>query len=503
MRRQQPGGYADFAPDAKGRANYSGYDLTGRLEDNVSLMKAIFEGDDTVIYRNAENKNARLKCVAVYIEGMVDTKLMSLNLIKPLMEEDVNARLANMADIEARLVTCNEVRRVAQIEDMVKAVMAGSAVLFVDGEKEALTVGVKGFATRAIDEPDSEKALVGPREGFTEALVTNLSMVRRKLQTPDLKFSISSIGTRSPARVCIGYLDSLVDKRVLEDILERLGKIEIDAALGANYIAEHIRDHRFSPFETIGTTEKPDTVAACLLEGRVAIFLDGSPTTLTAPYLFIENFQSSDDYYLNFFFANMGRFLRILGFILSVSVPAVYIALVNFHQEVIPSPLMLTIATTTAGVPFPTVFECFSLLIVFEILRETGIRSSNKIGQALSIVGGLVIGQAAVEAKIVSAPMVIVVAMTGITGLIMPKLQGAILVMRFGALTMASISGLLGFYFVWVMALIHLLSLHSFGYPYVRDFFRDDRFLSKDSFIRAPIFSMKMRPGFSRDRVRR
>lgn len=487
-----------------GEVDYSEFKVTSQLDENIQSLKNIFQSDDTVRYRSFENQQLKLKCAIVYIDGMANQQMINLNIIRPIQEWDSPlSGWVGIGDVERQLLTGSEVAAETDFSELVKAALYGDTILFVDGQAQALVIGSKGFSTRGIAEPDSEKALKGPREGFNEAIMTNLSLVRRKLQTTDLKCVFSSLGTRSNTRVCLCYLDSLVDQGVLEDLRARLEKVDMDGVLDANYIIESIQDHRMSPFKTIGSTEKPDTVAARLLEGRIAVFVDGTPMVLTVPYLFIENFQSPDDYYLNFYFASLGRILRIIGFWLTVSVPAIYIALVNYHEEIIPSPMMLAIASATAGVPFPTVMECIGMLILFEILRETGIRSSNKIGQALSIVGGLVVGQAAVEAKIVSAPMVIIVALTGITGMIIPKLNGANIILRFFCIGMAALGGLLGYYAAMLVLLIHLLSLDSFGYPYVRDFFPAKLPYPDDAGVRAPMWDMKDRPTFAADRRRR
>jgi spore germination protein KA len=262
----------------------------------------------------------------------------------------------------------------------------------------------------------------------------NLSMLRRKLRTTDLKMEYKTFGTRSKTKACICYLGSLVNKDVLAELNKRLESFSIDGTLDVNYISEMIRDAPISPFKTIGSTERPDVVAAKLLEGRVALFLDGTPVVLTMPIFFIESFQSDDDYYLNYYFASIGRILRIMAFFIATSIPAIYIALVDFHQEMLPTPLLISISAARQGVPFPTVVEAICMLAVFELLRESGSRMPTMMGQALSIVGSLVIGQAAVEAKIVSAPIIIIAAASGIAGLMIPRLKGAIILLRLFAL---------------------------------------------------------------------
>jgi spore germination protein KA len=269
-----------------------------------------------------------------------------------------------------------------------------------------------------------------------------------------------------------------------------------------NYLNEYIKDAPLSPFKTIGITERPDIVAAKLLEGRIAIFLDGTPTVLTLPYLFIENFQSNEDYYVNYWYSSFSRILRIAAFFLTTCVPAVYIAAVTCQQEILPTPLILSISIARQGVPFPTILEAILMLLIFEILKETGVRMSANIGQALSIVWALVVGQAAVEAKIASAPIIIVVATTGITGLIIPRLSMAVIMLRMAFLLLSCVLGVFGLIMGLMGLLIYLVDMRSFGL----DAFHNpsmklqDR---KDTFFRAPWWLMKTRPeGLSDDAVR-
>ncbi|MDF2568055.1 MAG: spore germination protein, partial [Oscillospiraceae bacterium] len=277
----------------------------------------------------------------------------------------------------------------------------------------------------------------------------------------------------------------------------------IDALLDSNYIAEYIKDAPYSPFKTVGISEKPDVIAGKLLEGRIAIIVDGSPVVLTVPFLIIENFQTADDYYLNFYFASIARILRILGFFLSISVPAVYVSLVTYHREMLPTPLALSIAQARQGVPLPTFVECFVMLLVFEIIRETGIRMPSNVGQALSVVGALVIGQAAVQAKFISAPMVIIVALTAITGLINQQIQGISILSRFALLCVSGIMGLYGYMFGIIILIIHLLGVRSFGVDYTSQMLAYNSQGMKDIYVRSFWKKMKTRPYFeTKDNVR-
>ena len=493
-------------PDAAGNMDYGGAVLTSSLDENAALIRRIFADDATVIERRVENRlRPKARCCVFFIDGMADNQVVDEYIVKPIVGSAALGLSDDPAEELSRdVLVANDVRRESAVETLVSDILSGDTLVFADGSSEALIISTKGYKTRAVSEPDAEKALRGPREGFTESLLVNLSLVRRKLHTPDLKMKFRTFGTRSNTKACLVYLESLTDPDLLAELERRLDRIDIDGVLDTNYISELIKDAPRSPFKTIGTTERPDVVAGKLLEGRIALILDGTPVALTLPYLFIENFQSDDDYYLNYYFASMGRLLRILGFLFSLSIPAVYVAFTTFHREMIPTNLALSVMQAHQGIPFPTFLECFLMLIIFEIIRETGIRMPSNIGQALSIVGALVIGQAAVQAKFISAPMVIVVAITAITGLINPKVKGATILFRFLSLFAAAILGLFGFAFVFAALMIHLYSLESFGVVYMSQVSSVRPQEMKDNAVRAPWAFMKTRPVFERrDPVRK
>lgn len=274
----------------------------------------------------------------------------------------------------------------------------------------------------------------------------------------------------------------------------RLDKIDIDAILDSGYIQQLIQDSPLSIFKTIGNTERPDVVAAKLLEGRIAVVVDGSPDVLTLPFLFMEYFQEADDYYLSYIFASINRFLRGLGVFFSTSIPAIYAAIITFHQEMIPSPMLLSISSSRQGVPFPTIVEMLILLFAFEVIREAGMRLPSPMSQSVSIVGAIIMGQAAVEARVFSAPMVIVVSVTGITGLLTLKLKGATIVIRLILLMLSGFMGLYGYTFGVSGFFIYMFSLRSFGVPYMLEYGSINSVDLKDTFIRAPWWYMTFRP---------
>lgn len=492
------------SPDSTGRIPYESYSLGKRLDDNVALMKEFFGEDDTFRMRRVGNRHdpAFRGCV-MFFDGMVNARIINEDIIDPLINSELKGNISLIGRISESIISGNDVQRTGDVKKLAEAIMYGDSLVFADGCDEALIVNSKGFTVRSISEPDDDKSLLGPREGFTESLMINLSMLHRKLQTPDLKLKFRTFGTRTNTKACICYLGSLVRPEILETLEKRLDEIHADGTLEANYIQERIKDSPGSIFKTTGQSEKPDIIASKILEGRIAILLDGTPMALTVPYLFVENFQAPDDYYLNFYYGSFGRLLRLLGLLITTGVPAIYVALLGFHQEMIPTTLMFSLTASTKGTPFPTIVEVLGMLAVFEILRETGLRMSNKIGSALSIVGALVLGQAAVEAKFVSAPTVIIVAMTTITGMMLPRMKLSVLVIRALFLIAAATIGIYGYYLSMLALLFYLLGMKSFGIEYTSQLFSPGGGRMRDIYLRHPFRSMTRRPlHMARDEIR-
>jgi spore germination protein KA len=479
--------------------------LSKTIEENIKIIKSIFENDQTLIVRKVQNPEEPYPefCV-IYVDGMVNNIIVNEDVIKPLIKYKPDRMEKTTIDLIANQVTfSNSVDKTSDIDTIIQGIVYGDTILLIDGYAEALILNTKGWVTRSISEPDGEKVLKGPREGFNESILMNLSLVRRKIRTPDLKMEFKTFGTRTNTKACICYLDSLVDKKVLNELKKRLDSFTIDGTLDSNYLCEFIKDSPCSPIKTIGSTERPDVVAGKLLEGRIALFLDGSPVVLTLPFLFIEYFQSDEDYYLNYFFTSIGRILRIVAFFITTSLPAIYVSLVTFHQEMLPTPLLVSISAARKGVPFPTSLEMILMLVAFEMLRESGARMPGMMGQTLSIVGALVIGQAAVEAKIFSAPIIIIVAFTGITGLMVPRSKSIDIILRFVLIFLSSLLGLYGYMFGILAFLIHVLQIESFGVAIMNSAYADTLQDSKDIFIRAPWWMMKKRPKYlSQNEVR-
>ena len=321
----------------------------------------------------------------------------------------------------------------------------------------------------------------------------NLTLLRRRIINPKLKFKFMKIGKQTKTQICVCYIDGIAQEPILEELMKRLNNIDIDGILDSGYIEEMIKDAPYSPFRTIINTERPDVVAGKLLEGRFAVMCDGSPIVLTLPSIFVEVFQSNEDYYDNFLYSSFVRMLRWLCFFISTSTSAIYVALVTFHQELIPTPLLISIYSARKGTPFPSIVEAMAMMIIFEILKEAGLRMPKQVGGAISIVGALVLGDAAVSARLVSAPIVIITAITGIASIMLPQVLGLVEI-RIIFLLLSSFLGLYGYIFGVMGLVLHMMSIRSFGIPYmlnVPSFSTQD---IKDTAMRAPWWNMYLRP---------
>lgn len=475
-----------------------------RLRDNVNAFKTLFEKDSIIRFRKFTFCGGIEACL-IYFDGMVNVELINDSIVRPLVLAKNIPTNENVTEyVYKNLLYSGEVKLVGEVHSAASSILYGDTLLLIEGNKTALIINTKGWRTRGISEPENERVLEGPREGFDEAAMFNAAMLRRRLKTPDFCAEMTNIGRRTDTLVFICYLKSLVNREVLRKLKSRLEKIDIDGILDSNYITELISDHPSSFFKTVGTTERPDVVCAQLLEGRIALIVDGTPMVITLPYLFSENFQSDEDYYINHSLASAGRLLRMLCFFLSFSAPAVFIALTTFHFELLPSAFALTVAKAREGVPFSTLTEALALTVVFEILRETGIRMPQSVGHALSIVGGLVVGQAAAEARIISVPMLIIVALSGICGLTVPRLKTAVFFMRFIMILAAGLFGLYGYIFTLLVFLIYILGMTSYGVDSSASLNSSEKNRFKDVFRRTGWQNMKTRPEIqNNDRVRK
>ncbi|MDI6880358.1 MAG: spore germination protein [Desulfitobacteriaceae bacterium] len=469
------------------------------LATNLKRLKGIYGVCPDFIIRQFEIGGGIAEAAVIFLEGMVERVLLNENLLKPLMIHYRPFQPAQNSFLDQILrvaLPVDVVRECVNLHDVIDHVLEGSVVLLVDGESRGLALEAAGFKSRVPEEPMTEAVVRGPREGFTEALHTNITLLRRRLKTPNLVLESMVLGRISHTQVVTGYVRGLAAPELVAEVKERLQRIDIDGILESNYLEEMLRDHPFSFFPQAITTERPDRVAANLLEGRVAILTENTPFVLIVPGEFVAHMQSPEDFYHHFVLGIFIRLLRWSAVAVSLLLPSVYVAVTSFHQEMIPTRLLLSIVAAREGVPFPAVVEALIMEITFEVLREAGVRLPRAVGQAVSIVGALVIGEAAVTAGVVSPLMVIVVALTGISSFLSPSFDLAISIriLRFPMMFLAGLLGLFGVAAGVLAILIHFAGMRSFGLPYLAGltpFHPDDW---KDAFIRAPIWMMRRRP---------
>jgi len=434
----------------------------------------------------------------VFIDGLVNSSAITEGILKPLLnggltrEESVASGSGALLEI-TRQVLCNaDTEEKEELSELISGCLSGNTMLLLHGVAKGLLISTKGWERRGVTEPQTESVIRGPREGFTENLRTNTALIRRKIKSPQLRIEHIIVGRKTLTDVCILYVAGVANIKVVEEVKNRLQSLKVDSILDAGYIEQYMEDSPFSIFATVAYSEKPDVIAAKMLEGRTAIIVDGSPFVLTVPMLFIESFQTAEDYYIRPYFATFSRVLRYIAFFISVFAPAIYIALTTYHQELIPTTLLLTVAKAREGTPFPAFLEALIMIFSFEVLREAGLRLPRPVGQAISIVGALIMGDAAVSAGLVGAPLVIAIALTAVTGFVVPMQSDAASILRLISMTLAAVLGGYGIAMGILAALVHLASLKSFGVPYFEGF-APSRDL-KDAIVREPLWMMTKRP---------
>ncbi len=481
--------------------NYT-LNINNNIEDNIMYVKEeMGDSGDIVIRQFKLGKNLRVKAALIYIEGLVDKKF-----IQSFMNEitnkvlDPNSHITldkNLLEYLASLpLSAGKAVEIFNFETLVLKVLSGYTVIMLDGYERSLAINTHHTEGRSVEEPTAEPVVRGPKESFVENIEVNTSLIRKRVRDKNLRIENYSIGRITKTNVNMVYIKGIVDEKIVREVRKRLERIDIDGVLDSNYIEELIQDAPYTPFPTMFSTERPDAVVASLLEGRVAICVDGSPFILLVPALFIQFFQASEDYYGYFITSSLIRMLRYFAYFLTMLVPALYIAMTTFHQEMIPTSLLISIAAQREGVPFPVFIEIIIMEIAFEIIRESSIRMPRAIGSAISIVGVLVIGQAAVEAGIISAFVVIIVSLTAISSFATPNNNMALTArtLRFAFIILAFSFGLYGIVMGLMVLILHLCSLRSFGVPYtspLTPFIGDEM---KDSVFRFPIWSMIFRP---------
>ncbi|MDT0122781.1 spore germination protein [Paenibacillus sp. RRE4] len=432
--------------------------LTGDLVIDEETLRAVFTDCSDVIFHSFETAGFT-SALCVYCVGLCDTERLERQVLTPVQE----------IGMEAAQVPLSSVKTVETSKEAAEAILEGEALLLLEGSNVATTYPLYKAANRSTEEPLAESTVRGARDGFTESLATNLSLVRKRLKTPALKFRTRTVGESSNTSIALAYVEGIIDASLVTEVEQRLDRLRVRDILESQYIEEDIIDQRFSPFPQMIATERPDVVASNLMEGRFAILVDGTPFTLVAPVTLFSMLQSPEDYYQYVFMSVFLRWLRYVFYVLSLLLPSAYVAITTYHQEMIPTVLLLSIARAREEIPFPALVEALIMEIAFEALREAGVRLPKQVGSAVSIVGALIIGQAATTAGIVSAPMIIIVAITGIASFMIPRYSASIStrLLRFPIMILAGTLGLIGVMLGIILIVIHLSSLRSFGAPYL------------------------------------
>lgn len=473
-------------------------------DDNIPLLlteaevvlKEIFSNDKSLILRPIKIRDLKLKGLIIYIDGLTDTKTIELNVVKPLMTEVLVENIKNLTNkhvIEKLIkdyIQTLDCSTTASLNTVVDSLLSGTTILLIEGENTAIQLNSKKWETRGIAEPQTEAVIRGPREGFNEDLQTNITLMRRKFKSPKLKFESITLGKYSKTAIAICYLEGIADNAIIMELKRRIETIQIDTVLESGYIEQFIEDNPLSPFPTVGNSEKPDVVIGKLMEGRVAVLCDGTPFVLIVPRLFIENIQTSEDYYTRPLYATILRFLRVLALFITTTLPALYVAVQTFHHEIIPFRLFIALTAAREGIPMPSVLEALMMVIIFELINEGGLRMPKSVGQAVSIVGAIVLGQATVEAGIASPLMVIVIALTAISSFVIPSLHGSFLLLRVYFLFAGSILGFYGIVFAMVTVFIHICNIKSFGIEYLSPIAPLTLEGLKDTYVRPPLWTL-------------
>lgn len=452
--------------------------INSNLEQNIAWVEQyFFHCSDLIVRRFRIGEAVPCNAVLLYLDGMTDSAVVHDNILVPLMHPVlIDAAMSHkvssdfFAFVHTQLLPSGETTIVHTMDETVQAMMNGDVVLLLDQSIQGLVIDAKGFPHRDLGEPRNEKTLRGPQEAFVEAMRVNTAMLRRRLHTGALKLEQMTIGTYTQTAVTIAYLEHIANDNIIDEVRRRLNNIKkVDSILNASCIEQYIEDRPFSIFPQVQYTERPDKTAAALLEGRVALIVDGSPDVILLPVLFTQLLQSSEDYYNRIVAGTFVRWVRYMGLFIATTLPSLYVAVISFHAELIPFNLLLSIATAREGVPFPAFVEAIMMEIAFELLREASIRMPGVIGNTIGIVGALVIGDAAVSARLVAPQMVIVVAITAIGSFAIPSVEASypIRLIRFPLMILAATLGLYGVMLGWLVIIMYLIRLRTFGFPYL------------------------------------
>lgn len=471
------------------------------IEENVKLLERLFENCGDVVQKSfvLTRANYPVRIHIIYIDGLTDNKMVEDAIIKPISYEWRESEEKDIFDsilyIEAQTV---DIKEEQEFDSVIHSVLKGDTGIFVDGYNKAMVVSTKKLPLRSISENDTEAGMRGPKDSFNEGFRQSTALIRRRIRDSKLKVEQGYIGVRSRTDYAIVYMEGIARKELVDEVRRRITKYQIDGIFDSG-MAEHLmEDNYYSPFPSFQSTVRPDKVASGILEGRVAVVFDNSPEVILAPCNFNMLLQASDDYYNRWAVGTFARILRYIAAFIAISLPGLYIAVTVYHSEMLPSKILYAIAAARSMVTFPIIGEVLIMEFLFELLREAGIRLPGPLGNTIGVVGGLIVGQAAVDAGIVSTMVVIVVALTAIASFAIPNEEFASIfrLLKFFIILTSSLLGLFGFILGLLIIAIHLSGLESFGVPYLLPVTGEQKVSEddKDFVLRAPIKAMTRRP---------
>ncbi|WP_431026755.1 spore germination protein [Lysinibacillus sp. LZ02] len=473
-------------------------DIGTKLEENLESLQTMLGKPSDLIIREVNIGEQKRKGAICYISGLTDNNLVNNNILKNIQENSKQVSSNMLEQIYQDVIAITDIKKVRTLDKVSYAILSGSTVLYLDGSDTVLIMGTEGAEKRSIEEPQTESVVRGPRSGFVESIQTNITLIRRELKDPNLRIETHEVGRRSKQKLVVCYVAGIVNPEIVDEINRRLKTIDIDFSAGSGFVEQWIEDSFLSPFPQLLDTERPDRFVYSILQGKVGILVEGSPFALVAPVVFNDALESLEDYTQRWLIGTFLRLIRYLSVFIAAFLPAIYVALVSYHPGLIPSQLAFSIAGTRENMPFPAIVEALLMGVTFEILQEAGIRLPKLIGQTIGIVGGIVIGEAAVSAGIVSPVMVVVTALTAVASFTISNYSVAIglRVLRLALIIIAGVFGIYGIILGYIMLNIHMVNLKSIGVPYSAPF--SPKFPSdfKNLFIRPPVIALKERPSY-------
>lgn len=482
--------------------------IVKNLSENVAAIRETFRDCGDIIMREIQINGGEGKLFLVYTDNIVDQDTIHDFIMTNVMARcSMEGTKGLLTALQQEVIAVGELIEIRTLEEVYQAVLLGDTVLLMDGNDFALQASTKNFPTRGVNKAETEVVVQGPKDSFTEAASTNIVLVRRRIRDTRLKVKRKKIGKRSKTDIGILYMADLVRPEVLEQVEQQLDNMNLDAVLDSGSIEQLLEKHPYSPFPQLQMTERPDKTASALLEGRVALLMDNTPYAILLPSTLNTFFQAAEDYYERWEIMSFIRLIRFGAAFLAVALPGLYIAFSVYHPQLLPTALALKIASTRETIPFSVIGEVLSMELAFELLREAGIRLPSPVSSTIGIVGGIIIGSAAVEAGIVSPVVVIVAALTGICTFVIPNVSvvSGIRISKYLVILLASVFGMFGVWAALLLLLAHLASLTSYGIPYLYPFCSssvNDDVDWEDSIFRLPLSKMKRRSIFARPTAR-